>query len=155
MDFRRGLNLELNEARKGVHVSSWLAFSLVALGLWGVWGVFAKVATQELGPQAAYLIGIFGYLPVLGILLYETGGKVPWHPWGWAAALAAGMSTGFGLFFFFRALHTGTASVVVPLTSLYPVVTVLLSWFFLGENLSPRQLTGLILAMAAVWLLSE
>jgi len=136
-------------------VSSWLALALVSLGLWGIWGVFCKVATQHLGPQVAYLIGIFGYVPVLGILLYETGGKAPWHPWGWAAALAAGMSTGFGLFFFFRALHTGTASVVVPLTSLYPVVTVLLSWLFLGENLSPRQLTGLILAMAAVWLLSE
>jgi drug/metabolite transporter (DMT)-like permease len=32
---------------------------------------------------------------------------------------------------------------------------VLLSWLFLRENPSPRQLTGLILAMAAVWLLSE
>jgi transporter family protein len=136
-------------------VSSWLALSLVSLGLWGLWGVFSKVATQHLGPQVAYLIGIFGYVPVFGILLYETGGNIPWQPWGWAIALAAGMSTGFGLFFFFRALSTGNASVVVPLTSLYPVVTVLLSWLFLGENLSPRQWTGLVLAMAAVWLLSE
>jgi transporter family protein len=136
-------------------VSSWLALSLVSLGLWGIWGVFSKVATQHLGPQVAYLIGIFGYVPVFGILLYETGGNIPWQPWGWAIALAAGMSTGFGLFFFFRALSTGNASVVVPLTSLYPVVTVLLSWLFLGENLSPRQWTGLVLAMAAVWLLSE
>jgi transporter family protein len=136
-------------------VSSWLALSLVSLGLWGLWGVFSKVATQHLGPQVAYLIGIFGYVPVFGILLYETGGNIPWQPWGWALALAAGMSTGFGLFFFFRALSTGNASVVVPLTSLYPVVTVLLSWLFLGENPSPRQWTGLALAMAAVWLLSE
>jgi transporter family protein len=136
-------------------VSSWLALSLVSLGLWGMWGFFSKVATQALGPQVAYLIGIFGYLPVFAILLYETGGKVPWQPWSWGIALAAGMSTGFGLFFFFRALHHGAASVVVPLTSLYPVVTVLLSWLFLRENPSARQLTGLILAMAAVWLLSE
>lgn len=136
-------------------MSAWLALSLVSLGLWGIWGVFAKVATQQLGPQGSYLLGIFGYLPVLIILLYETGGKVSWHPWGWAAALAAGMSTGFGLFCFFRALHHGAASVIVPLTSLYPVVTVFLSWLFLGESPSPRQLLGLILAMAAVWLLSE
>ena len=67
-------------------MSTWLALSLTALGLWGLWGVFSKVATQHLGPQVAYLLGIFGYLPVFGILLYETGGKVPWHPWGWAAA---------------------------------------------------------------------
>ena len=136
-------------------MSSWLALSLVSLGLWGLWGFCSKVATQHLGPQVAYLLGMTGYLPVFGILLYETGGKVPWHPWGWVAAVAAGMSTGFGLFFFFRALNQGAASIVVPLTSLYPVVTVMLSWLFLRESLSPRQLTGLILAVAAVWLLSE
>jgi transporter family protein len=136
-------------------MSTWLALSLASLGLWGLWGVLSKVATQRLGPQVAYLLGIFGYLPVLGILLYETQGKVPWQPWGWAAALAAGMSTGFALFFFFRALHHGAASVVVPLTSLYPLVTVLLSWLFLKESLNPKQLIGLVFAMAAVWLLSE
>jgi len=136
-------------------MSTWLALSLASLGLWGLWGVFSKVATQQMGPQVAYLLGIFGYLPVFAILLYETGGQIPWHPWGWAAALAAGMSTGFALFFFFRALHYGAASVVVPLTSLYPGVTVLLSWLFLKESVTPRHLTGLILAIVAVWLLSE
>jgi len=136
-------------------MSSWLPLALVSLGLWGIWGVLAKVATQQLGPKSAYLLGIFGYVPVLSILLYETGGRVPWLPWGWAAALGAGLSTGFGLFFFFRALHHGAASVVVPLTSLYPVVTVTLSWLFLRESLTPRQLTGLVLALVAVWLLSE
>ena len=136
-------------------MSSWLALSLVALGLWGLWGVFTKVATQQLGPEVAYLLGMVGYLPVLAILLFETGGKIPWQPWGWAAAVAAGMSTGFALYFFFRALHGGAASVVVPLTSLYPVVTVALSWVFLRESLSLRQMIGLVLAVAAVWLLSE
>lgn len=136
-------------------MSSWLALSLVALGLWGLWGVFTKAATQQLGPGGAYLLGMVGYLPVLAILLFETGGKIPWQPWGWAAAVAGGMSTGFALYFFFRALHGGAASVVVPLTSLYPVVTVALSWVFLRESLSLRQMTGLVLAVAAVWLLSE
>jgi transporter family protein len=136
-------------------MSNWLAFSLASLCLWGIWGVFSKVATQHMGPQVAYLLGIFGYLPVFAILLYETGGQIPWHPGGWAAALAAGMSTGFALLFFFRALHYGAASVVVPLTSLYPGLTVLLSWIFLKESVTPRHLAGLVLAIIAVWLLSK
>jgi len=136
-------------------MSTWLVFSLASLGLWGLWGVFSKVATQHLGPQVAYLLGIFGYMPVFAILLYETGGQIPWNPGGWAAALAAGMSTGFALFFFFRALHYGAASIVVPLTSLYPGITVLLSWLFLQESITPRHLAGLVLAIAAVWLLSK
>lgn len=136
-------------------MSSWLPLSLAALVLWGLWGVFTKVATGHLGPYAAYFLGILGYLPIFGILLYQTGGRVPWHPWGWGAAAAAGTCTGFGLLFYYRALAQGPVSVVVPVTSLYLVVTVILSWLFLGESLSPRQLAGLILAVAAVWLLSE
>lgn len=136
-------------------MSTWLALSLAALVAWGLWGVFSKVGTQHLGPAAAYFIGMFGYLPVFGILLYETGGRIPWHPWGWAASLAAGLSTAFALLFFFRALSQGAASVVVPLTSLYPLVTVTLSWLFLKETLTPRHLVGLLLALVAVWLLSE
>ena len=136
-------------------MSTWLALSLAALMAWGLWGVFSKVGTQHLGPQAALILGIFGYLPVFGILLYETGGKIPWHPVGWAASLGAGLATAFALLFFFRALSQGEASVVVPLTSLYPLVTVTLSWLFLKESLTPRHLAGLILALVAVWLLSE
>jgi len=136
-------------------MSIWVVFSLVALLLWGLWGVFSKVATGYLGPQAAYLLGIFGYLPIVALLLYQTGGRVPWHPSGWAAAGAAGACTAAALLFYYRALVHGPVSVVVPLTSLYQIVTVSLSWLFLGESLSPRQLAGLILAVAAVWLLSE
>jgi len=136
-------------------MSPWVVFSLVALMLWGIWGVFSKVATGYLGPQAAYLLGILGYLPILAILLYQTGGRIPWHLGGWAAAGAAGACTAAALFFFYRALAQGPVAVVVPLTSLYQVVTVALSWLFLGESLSPRQLAGLVLAVAAVWLLAE
>jgi len=136
-------------------MSTWTAFSLAALVLWGLWGVFSKVATVHLGPQGANLLGILGYLPIIVVLLYQTGGRVPWHPWGWAAAAAAGTCTGFGLFFYYRALALGPAVVVVPLTSLYMVVTVILSWLFLGESLTPRQLAGLVLAVGAVWLLAE
>jgi transporter family protein len=45
--------------------------------------------------------------------------------------------------------------VVVPLTSLYPVITVLLGIIFLHEGLSLRHLIGIILAAAAVWLLAQ
>lgn len=136
-------------------MSTWLGFSLVALGLWGVWGVCSKVATGYLGPQGAYLLGILGYLPVVLVLLYETGGRVSGPLLGWAAAAGAGAATAAALYFYYRALVQGPVSVVVPITSLYQVVTVVLSYLMLGEHLSTRQLAGLVLAVAAVWLLSE
>jgi len=71
------------------------------------------------------------------------------------AAGGAGAATAAALYFYYRALVEGPVSIVVPITSLYQVVTVILSYVFLGENLSPRQLAGLVLAVTAVWLLSE
>ena len=133
----------------------WLAFSLVAMGLWGVWGFLSKVATQQLPPQAVYLLAICGHGAVVGYLWLGGGLAIPWQPWGLAAGLAAGMCMAFGLLCFFKALAGGAAAVVVPLTALYPVVTVILSRVVLQETITPRQLAGVALALAAVWLLSK
>jgi len=134
---------------------SWLAFSLMALGLWGVWGFLSKVAARQLPPQAVYLLAICGHAVVLGYLWLGRGLAIPWHPWGLTAALAAGVFMAFGLLCFFQALAAGAATVVVPLTALYPLVTVILSWAVLREDLTPRRLAGIGLALLAGWLLSK
>ena len=69
--------------------------------------------------------------------------------------MGAGLAMALGLLFFFEALGRGPATVVVPLTALYPAITVLLSRVFLQEPLTLRHLAGLALALAAAWLLSK
>jgi transporter family protein len=134
---------------------NWLGSSLVALGLWGVWGFLGKVASQHLPSQVVYLLTISGHLAVAGCILAGGLGPVAWNPLGVGAALAAGIAMAVALLFFFEALAGGPAMVVVPLTALYPAVTVVLSRMFLQEALTLRHLAGLALALAAVWLLSK
>jgi len=127
----------------------------MALGLWGLWGFLSKTATAYLPYQAVYLLAISGHLAVIAYLL--TGGElqVPWQPWGLALAVGSGLCTAFGLLCFLKALARGPATVVVPLTALYPAITVLLSAVLLHEDLPPSRLLGLALALAAGWLLSR
>ena len=135
---------------------NWLGFSLMAVGLWGLWGFLSKVAALRLPTGAVYLLSITGHLAVVGYLATAGGLAVPWQPAGLAAALGAGLSMAFGLLFFLRALAAGgTAGVVVPLTALYPMVTVILAWILLQEDFTLRHLAGVALALAAVWLLSK
>jgi transporter family protein len=134
---------------------SWLAFSLMALGLWGAWGFLSKVATRDLPSQAVYLLAICGHVLVVGYLWLGGELAVSGPPWGIAAAVAAGTCMAFGLLCFLRALTVGEATVVVPLTALYPLVTVVLSWALLRESLTPRHLIGIVLALLAGWLLSK
>jgi bacterial/archaeal transporter family protein len=134
---------------------NWLGFSLLALGLWGVWGFLGKVAAQNLPAQAVYLLTISGHLVVVAFILAKGLGPVSWQPAGVGAALGSGIAMAVALLFFLKALARGPALVVVPLTALYPAVTVVLSWIFLREALTLRHLAGLALALAAVWLLSK
>jgi transporter family protein len=134
---------------------SWFSFSLLALVLWGIWGFLSKAAAQFLPYPAVYLLSISGHLAVIGYLGVAGGLAVPWHPLGVGLALAAGVCMAFGLLSFFKALAGGSATMVVPLTALYPVVTVVLSWAVLQENPAPRHLAGIALALLAVWLLSK
>jgi transporter family protein len=136
-------------------MAGWLGFSLMALGLWGMWGFLSKVATQHLPFQAVYLIAISGHLVVIAYLYTGSRLAIPWHPWGLAVAAGSGVAMAFGLLCFFKALSRGAATLVVPFTALYPVVTVALSWALLKESLSLRQLAGVALAALAGWLLAK
>jgi bacterial/archaeal transporter family protein len=133
---------------------NWLGFSLLALGLWGVWGFLGKVASQHLPSPMVYLLTISGHLVVVAYLLVKGLGPISWQPWGVGAALGSGLAMAVALLLFLEALARGPATIVVPLTALYPAVTVVLSGIFLHEALTLRQLLGLALALAASWLLS-
>jgi transporter family protein len=142
-------------AKTGSLKMNWLGFSLLALGLWGVWGFLGKVAAQHLPTSVTYLLAISGHLAVVAYLLGRGIGPVAWEPWGVGAALGSGLAMAAGLLFFYEALGRGPAAVVVPLTALYPAVAVVLSCVFLQEALTLRQLTGLALALVAGWLLAK
>jgi transporter family protein len=136
-------------------MTGWLVYALLALVLWGLWGVFSKVASTYLPSWVIFLVELGVYL-LVGVFIWGfLRTPVNWTFSGMAAAVAAGFAGGFALFFFLKALASGPAAVVVPLTSLYPVITVVLGVTFLQETLSLRQLAGIILAAMAVWLLSQ
>lgn len=133
----------------------WLYYALLALVFWGLWGIFSKMAATRLPNLAVFLVELLAYVVAGGLIWAWLRPPVAWTPPGLAAAVAAGFCGCGGLFFFLKALASGPATVVVPLTSLYPVITVVLGITFLQESLSVRHLMGIILAAAAVWLLSQ
>jgi transporter family protein len=56
---------------------------------------------------------------------------------------------------FYLALGTGKAAIIVPLTALYPVVTLMLSLLILQEKVTLLQAVGIILALVAIILMSS
>ena len=71
---------------------------------------------------------------------------------GWAIVTA--FAAAGGLIFFFYALSKGDASVVVPTTSAYPIVTLIGAAIFLSESLTLPRVIGTALVIAGVVVIS-
>lgn len=125
--------------------------------MWGLWGFFGKLALdRNMSPITIFfgeviisvlcslLLFIF-FLPTQDIgALYNS-----WNVFG----LISGAGLAFGLLFYYFALNKGQATIVVPLTATYPVVSALLSFAILGERPRWTQWVGIFLVIAGVALL--
>ena len=135
----------------------WLAFSLLTILLWGAWGAVSKVASDGVDANTNQIFFTIGLLPLI-VLVWRSprlrgGGHQRRSGIAWA--FLTGILGGTGNIAFFRALVVGgKASIVVPATALFPLVTVLLAVVFLRERLGRAQIFGLILALVAIYLLS-
>ncbi len=137
-----------------VSVVNWLVFSILAVIFWGFWGFFIKLASAQLSWQQVFIVTSFITL-VFSLLTFvivkpsfEIGSQSASY------ALTAGVLGAFALIFFNMAIKEGNAIVVVPVTSLYPVITVVLSYLILNEKLTFTKGLGIILALIAVVLVS-
>lgn len=134
---------------------AWLWFSILTVLLWGAWGIESKAIVDRTNPFTGQYLFTFGLiLPVLATLgsrrRFEGKHKVR----GFAYAVLTGLLGGLGNIAFFMALIKGRTAIVAPLTSLFPLVTVLLAVLVLKERLTARQGAGIAVAVAAICLLS-
>jgi transporter family protein len=133
-------------------IPRWLAFSLLTILLWGAWGAVSDGVDANTN-QIFFTIGLLPLIVIVWRSPRLQGGEQRRRGIAWA--FLTGILGGAGNIAFFRALVVGgKASIVVPATALFPLVTVLLAVVFLRERLSRPQIFGLILALVAIYLLS-
>lgn len=133
---------------------SWLWWTLLAVACWGIWALLARWIGDALSPGQQQAISTLGILPVLGMLASSRHlGPPGRNRRGALFALAAGALTCLGNLSYYEVLNRGPkAATVVPLTALYPMVTVLLAVLFLRERLRPVQRLGILLSLGAIYL---
>jgi drug/metabolite transporter (DMT)-like permease len=129
-----------------------LAFAIGALVANGVFDVVYKRAAQA-GVPAHTLIMTQGWCFTAFIFVYGIAtGTLDWTHGGWWGAVA-GVFLFAGLYNFARSLQSGAVSVNAPVFRMNFLVTALLAVLLLDESLAPAHVAGLVLALAAAWLL--
>lgn len=133
----------------------WVLYSFLALFVWGLWGVLSKLVSMHLPARSAMLFEAIGY--VIGVLVIATLHlwTVEWNTKGMLFGTLTGFCAAFGSFLFIQALSLGKASIVVIMTSLYPLVTVVILFLLFHEALTMREGVGIILALSALALLAR
>jgi transporter family protein len=124
---------------------------------WGTWGVFSKLAIDRIDQQVMVWGSLIVVPAIILIYLGAAGHLVPleMHAVGITYAALGGVGAALGTVCFYLLLARERASLAVPLTSLYPALTVILSVLFLKEHLNGVHIVGILFALAAVALLSR
>jgi bacterial/archaeal transporter family protein len=134
-------------------VSGWLIPSLAYIGLLGGLGVTTKLALRHVSWQEVIIWTAIVYAVIAIGMLALGQGRVGIGP-GTVAAVASGVLASTALVVFYIALRSGDASRVVPLTSAYPVVTLILSALVLAERITVLRGAGALIVVCGVVLLS-
>lgn len=131
-----------------------LAFALVAMVAWGLWAIFADVATRTLAPEVAMVVSYVAGVGVAVVYVLAQGSTPSVTTAGIGYAAVGGLFSGVGAISYYVALRRGTAAVATTVTALYFVVAAVLGVLFLGDSVSTRDVAGIALAVGAVVLLS-
>ena len=125
--------------------------------MWGLWGFFGKLALQKgMAPTTIFLAEVITSVactvPILVVLLRShslSQCHTSWNVFG----VLSGAGLALGLLCYYFALEKTQASILVPLTAIYPVVSVLLSYAVLHERPSMLQWVGVVLVIVGAMLL--
>lgn len=133
----------------------WLWFSLLVLLAWGTLGIVQKLATNLISAESALVWSVIGFL-VLQPILY--GGPSPLHytSASLAWALLNGVFNGLGAWTLMAAMSAGgKASLVMPITAMYPLLVVLVAPVLFHESITRLQAAGVACAMVSIVLISS
>jgi transporter family protein len=137
-----------------MHLPPWFWFSLVVLITWGVVGLLQKLSTNEISAESALIWLVVGFF-VIAPVFYPGKVLFSYDRRSLVYVLASAVLNAVGAWALLVAMKSGgKASIVVPLTALYPVVLVLAAPVVLRESISLLQAGGVVCALIAIVLLS-
>jgi len=134
----------------------WLLYAITAATCWGIWGVLSKGPSRELSGWMTQILFTFALVPsVIFACLSKNVRTGTDKPRGIFWGFVSGLIAAAGNIFFYLALESGAeTSIAVPLTNVYPLVTIFIAWVWFKERLNIIQGIGIFIALAAILLLS-
>ena len=136
----------------------WLLLSVTVPVLWGLWGALTEIPEKWLKPTfpptLGYVVWSLTMIPVSLIAFRKINWRLTHTRRSVVYGCAVGFSGAAGQLMLFWVLQQGPAYLIFPIVCLSPAVTIVLSWTILRERTYPLALSGILLSLPAILLVS-
>jgi transporter family protein len=139
-----------------INNSPWVAYAVLSALFAALTAIFAKIGLKNVNSDLATAIRTVVILFITwGIVIFRgnASGLPGLSRNNWIFLILSAIATGLSWLFYYRALQLGRVSEVSAIDKGSIVFTILLSFFFLREPLTPKLLTGAALIVAGMLVL--
>ena len=127
---------------------NWLLYALVTMVTWGIWGAFSD--QPDYPATLTYVVWAISMVPCALVALANIKFKLDVRPKSILLGMGVGILGAGGQLALFQALKYGPGYLVIPMISVAPIITVILSAIFLKERVSKFGAVGIALAFVAL-----
>lgn len=134
----------------------WILFALLSAVFAALTSILSKIGIKDVNSNLGTAIRTVVVLIMAWGIVFLTGKQkeiTNISQKSLAFLVLSGIATGLSWLFYFKALQTGEASKVVPIDKLSIVITMVLAYFFLGEDFTIKTVIGGLLITAGTLVL--
>ena len=134
----------------------WSIFAILSAIFAALTSILAKIGIEDVNSNLATAIRTIVVVLMAWFMVFITGnqnGIVDISKKSWIFLILSGLATGASWLCYYKALQLGEASKVVPIDKLSIVITIILAFIFLGEQITLKTLIGCCLIVAGTFVM--
>ena len=134
----------------------WSIFAILSAIFAALTSILAKVGIEGVNSNLATAVRTIVVVLMAWFMVFITGnqnGIVDINKKSWIFLILSGLATGASWLCYYKALQLGEASKVVPIDKLSIVITIILAFIFLGEQITLKTLIGCCLIVAGTFVM--
>lgn len=134
----------------------WFVFAILSSIFAALTSILAKIGIEGVNSNLATAVRTIVVVLMAWFMVFITGnqnGIVDISKKSWIFLILSGLATGASWLCYYKALQLGEASKVVPIDKLSIVITILLAFIFLGEQITLKTLIGCCLIVTGTFIM--
>ena len=134
----------------------WTIFAILSAIFAALTSILAKIGIEGVNSNLTTAVRTIVVVLMAWFMVFITGnqnGIVDISKKSWIFLILSGLATGASWLCYYKALQLGEASKVVPIDKLSIVITIILAFIFLGEQITLKTLIGCCLIVAGTFVM--